>query len=115
MIDKVYARRKQPFAFDAATSPFGELKDNYSYYSVDNLGGLKLKDFCDGYIIPCSIDEAEPVASIRNWISSEAESAKIKDTLLPSHSGQRQSIQDFLESLEKNKLRIFKSMHDVDR
>jgi hypothetical protein len=54
VIDKVYENVRRPFAFDASTSSFGELKDKYSEYSLDLWGGLKLKEFCDGYVVTCT-------------------------------------------------------------
>lgn len=115
VIDKVYSQRKKSFAFDAHSSPFGKLEDDYSYYSVDRWRGLQLKDFCDGYIVLCSFEEAEPVTQIKNWIPSQVEFEEMKKTLLPVHASLTKSIPDFLESLNKSTQRIFRSAHDVDR
>ncbi len=115
VIDQVYSRSKKPFAFDTHSSPFGKLKDDYSYYSVDRRKGLQLKDFCDGYVVPCSFGETEPVTPITNWIPSRDEFEEMKGTLLPAHASLTKSIPDFLESLNKNTKKIFRTTHDVDR
>ncbi len=115
VIDQVYYHRKQPFAFDIRSTPFGMLKDNYSYYSVDHWGGIQLMDFCDGYIVPCSFEEAEPVTAIESWITSQAELEEVKKTLLPSHAAQIQNISDFLKSLDVDKTDIFETQHNVKR
>jgi hypothetical protein len=101
VIDKVYGQRKQPFAFDTANSPFGELKDDYSYYSVDHWRGLRLRDFCDGYIVPCSFAEAEAVSPVPDWISSEDAYEEVKATQMsPAMASKFKSRADFLKSLE---------------
>jgi hypothetical protein len=115
VIDQVYNHRKHPFAFDTGSSPFGKLKDNYSYYSVDHWGGIRLMDFCDGYIVPCSFEEAEPVTAIESWITSQDELEEVKNTLLPSHADRIQNISDFLKSLDGDKTDIFKSQHNMNK
>jgi hypothetical protein len=101
VIDQVYARHQRPLAFDARSSPFGELKDNYSYYSIDRLGGLKLEDFCDGYLMLCSFDEIDPVHPIEDWVNSEEELNEIKKILPPEQAGLIKDIPSFLKQLEQ--------------
>ncbi|MGB7296086.1 MAG: hypothetical protein WBC70_10900 [Candidatus Aminicenantales bacterium] len=114
VIDKVYAGRKQPFAFDTGGSPFGELKDNYSYYSVDHWGGLKLKDFCDGYVVPCSFAESEAVSSIPDWIPSEDVYEEVKATQLsPATASKFKTRTDFLKHLENVASESIRSIHNV--
>jgi hypothetical protein len=116
VIDKVYAQKKRPFAFDTAGSPFGELKDNYSYYSVDRWGGLKLRDFCDGYVVLCSFEEAEPVDTIPGWIPSEDVFNEIKASRLsPSMAARFKSLSDFLTFLEERRSKIIRSTHDIEK
>ncbi|MEW6456725.1 MAG: ChaN family lipoprotein [Acidobacteriota bacterium] len=115
VIDKVYERHKRPFAFDTRISPFGVLEDNYSYYSFDYWGPIKLKDFCDGYIVPCSFKEAEPVSPIKDWVTTEAELEEVKERMTPDRAAQLKNIADFLKILEEDISRTVHSIHDVDR
>jgi hypothetical protein len=105
----------QPFAFDSVSSPCGELKDNYSYYSVDHWGGVKLRDFCDGYVVPCFFEQAERVSTIPGWIPSEDVWEKIKAMQLsPSVAAQVGSLSDFVKSREELPSRAIKSIHNVE-
>ncbi|MCC7263385.1 MAG: ChaN family lipoprotein [Candidatus Latescibacteria bacterium] len=115
VIDKVYERRRHPFAFDTLDSPFGELEDNYSYYSLDRWGALKLKDFCDGYVVLCSFEEAEPVNPIRDWVTSPAELEEVKDRMSPEHAAEFHDIPVFLDSLERDIPQTIRWAHDVDK
>jgi len=115
VIDKVYDANPKPFAFDAHDSPFGELKDNYSYYSLDYIGGIKLKDFCDGYIVVCSFDEAEPVNPIKQWVTTDAEMEEIKERMTPEEADKIKDIAGFLHELESDIPETVRSIHNVDK
>lgn len=115
VIDKVYERRRQPFAFDTRESPFGELEDNYSYYSFDRWGALKLKDFCDGYVVLCSFEEAEPVSPIKDWITSSDELEEVKVRMTPERAAGFHDIPGFLDFLERDIPQTIRSIHDVDK
>jgi hypothetical protein len=79
--DQIYREYKKPFAVDAKNPLFGDLKDNHSYYSFDRWGGLKLSEFCDGYIVPGAISEMEPVALVPDWVTNDAELEEVKGIL----------------------------------
>ncbi len=115
IIDQVYDRYHKPLAFDTHRSPFGALKDNYSYYSFDHLGGVKLKDFCDGYIMLCAFDEIKPVHPIKDWITSEKELNDIKNILPPEQAEQIKDIPSFLEQLELRITEYMQLYHQVGK
>ena len=115
VIDKVYDHYKKPFAFDAHSSAFGELKDQYSYYSLDHFKGIKLKEFCDGYIVVCSFIEAEPVRPIKQWVTTKAEMDEIKERLIPEDADKIKDIDVFLRQLESDIPATVRSIHNVDK
>lgn len=113
IIDQVYARYQKPLAFDTRQSPFGKIKDNYSYYSFDCLGGVRLQKFCDGYIMLCSFDEIKPVCSIEDWIISENELNEIKNVLSPGQAERIKDIPSFLKQLEHRITGSMQMYHNV--
>ena len=100
VFDQIYREYKRPFAVDAKNPLFGDLKDNHSYYSFDRWS-LKLRDFCDGYIVPCAISEMEPVALVPDWVTNDAELEEVK-SILPSEDAARiKDVPALLEYIEE--------------
>jgi hypothetical protein len=114
IIDQVYARYQKPLAFDTRQSPFGKIKDNYSYYSFDYFGGVQLQDFCDGYIMLCSFAEIKPVHPIEDWITSEKELNEIKNILPPEEAKRIKDIPSFLKQLEQRITGYMQMYHQVN-
>jgi hypothetical protein len=114
VLDKVYDIRKQPFAFDAATSPFGLLQDNYSYYSFDHWGAIRLKDYCDGYIVLCSFKEARPVHPIKEWVNTKEDFAEVKNRMRPELSARFDSCTTLQLFLEGDIAKTVRFLHTVD-
>jgi hypothetical protein len=115
VLDALYEKRKKAFAFDNGRSPFGNLEDNYSYYSLDRWGSLKLKEFCDGYVVVSSFQEAEPVARIDQWIASEAELKEVKERMTPETANRIQTAQDLVNMLEHDRVWVANSLRKVRR
>jgi hypothetical protein len=86
--DQIYRDYKKPFAVDAKNPLFGDLKDNHSYYSFDKWRGLRLSEFCDGYVVPGAISEMEPVALVPDWVTNDAELEEVK-SILPAEDAAR--------------------------
>ncbi len=115
VIDQVYSHYQKPLAFDTRKSPFGQLKDNYSYYSIDRLSGLKLKDLCDGYIMLCSFEEIKPVHPIQDWITSEEELNQIKKIIPPEQAEQIKDIPSFMQQLDQRITEYIQMYHQIGK
>lgn len=81
VFNQLYEKYQQPFAVDANNSVFGEVKDYKSWYAFDKFNGLRLKEFCDGYIVLNSFEEVEPVELVNDWVNNEIELNEIKDNM----------------------------------
>jgi hypothetical protein len=114
VLDRLYDIRKQPFAFDAATSPFGSLEDNYTYYSFDHWGPIQLKDYCDGYIVLCSFKEARPVHPIKDWLTTQEDLAEVKASLTPERAVRFDSVSTLQTMLEEDIAKTVRFLHTVD-
>jgi hypothetical protein len=86
--DQIYRAYGRPFAVDAQTSPFGDLADNHSYYSMDRWGSVTLREMSDGYAMLCAVADMEPVRLIPDWITSDAELEEVK-AVLPADDAAR--------------------------
>jgi hypothetical protein len=89
------------------------LEDNYSYYSTDHWGPIRVKDYCDGYAVLCSFAEAQPVHPIKDWIRTKEELDEIRAILTPEMAARETSIPDFLRGLEEDIPKTIKYLHKV--
>jgi hypothetical protein len=88
VFDQIYREYKKPFAVDTQNPLFGDLKDSHSYYSFDRWNGLKLSEFCDGYLVLCALSEMEPVGLVPEWVTNDAELEEVK-SILPEEDAAR--------------------------
>ena len=115
VIDAVYDNYRRPFAFDNSLSPFGELEDSYSYYSVDRWQPLTLKEFCDGYIILSSFQEAQAVTPIQAWVSSQADLAETKDRMTEETAASVHNQRDLINMIDGDRLSFINKLHKLER
>lgn len=115
VVDAVEERWEKPFAFDSATSPFGKLEDNHSYYSLDRWGPLALKEFCDGYTVLSSFQRAEPVTRINQWVASEADLEETKERMTPKTAARIHDAHDLLQMLDEDRLSLVQALHKIRR
>ena len=113
IFDQVYQKHGKPYAIDAHISPFGMLEDNYSYYSTDYWGPIRVKDYCDGYAVLCSFAEAQPVHPIKDWIRTKEELDEVRAILTLEMAERETTIPDFLRGLEEDVPKTIKYLHRV--
>ena len=101
IFNQLYDTYKKPFAVDANNGIFGDIKDYKSWYAYDKWNGLKLKDWCDGYIVLNSFEEVEPVTLINDWVTNDIELNEIKTTLTPQNASLIKDIPEFKKFIEK--------------
>ncbi len=100
-IEQIYREHKRPFAVDAKTSIFGDLKDNQSYYSLDRWSALTLREMCDGYIVLSSIDDMEPVGLVPDWVTDRADFEEVKSLLVPEDAARIGDVPALLAYIER--------------
>lgn len=96
VFNQLYDTLKRPFAVNASTPDFADVKDYNSFYAFDKFNGVKLKDFCDGCIMLNSFDKIEPVNFIHDWVTTEEELNQVKQVLPDNDAKQIRTIQDLI-------------------
>lgn len=105
VLDRAFEQVKRPVGFDVPGSPFGDLQDKWSYYSLDR-GSILWKDFCDGWIMLDALDRLHRVKPINDWIASEEAWQNILDQYRDMGKPGPESPEQFLNMLNRNGLDI---------
>ncbi|HXY24376.1 MAG TPA: hypothetical protein VEI73_06975 [Candidatus Acidoferrum sp.] len=100
VLDQIYRDYEKPFGVDAKNPLFRDLVDDHSYYSMDRWHGLKLSEFCDGYIVLCAIKDMEPVSLVPDWIANEADLEEVKSILPPEDAARIKDVPSLLRYIE---------------
>jgi len=73
----------QAVGFDVRGTPFGELTDTRSTYSLDEQGGFTLTDLCDGYVFQKHFRNYEGMTPVPDFVNSGNVAAAQEQTLYP--------------------------------
>ncbi len=105
VLDRAFEQVKQPVGFDVPGSPFGGLKDKWSYYSLDR-GSILWKDFCDGWVMLDSLDRLHRVKPINDWVASDKAWQNIMDQYRDMGKTGPESRERFINMLNRDGLDI---------
>jgi hypothetical protein len=68
VIDRIFRMYQKPVGFDVPGSPFGNLIDSSSVFSL-GYGKIRCSDFCDGYIVLDQIKNYQGPTLIDGWLN----------------------------------------------
>lgn len=91
--------------FDVRGSPFGELGDSRSTYSLDERGGFTLADFCDGYVFLGHFRDCEGMTPVPDFVNPDNLAEAHELTLVPEKKTKQalrsRSVEHYARTMER--------------